>query len=280
MLQISIIVFREILEIALVISILVVATRGVKGRKRWICAGIGLGVLGSVILAFFTDNISSSLEGVGQEIFNASILLASAVMISWTVIWMTKYGKKIAFNLKLLGRSVAVGEKELISLMPVVALCVLREGAEIVLFSYGSFVSGANIANLMVGALSGLLSGIVVGFALYYGLLKILGKHFFTVTTYLLVLLAAGMTSQAIGFLSMGGIVPEIIYPVWDSSFLISEQGIIGKVLHALIGYIARPSAAQLIGYFSVVTLLVLGLHYDWIKEKLGKKTFFKKLTS
>jgi high-affinity iron transporter len=111
-------------------------------------------------------------------------------------------------------------------------------------------------------------------------LLKVLGRHFFTVTTYLLVLLAAGMTSQAIGFLSMGGIVPEIIYPVWDSSFLISEQGILGKVLHALIGYISRPSAAQLIGYFAVVILLIAGLHYDWIKEKFSKKTFLKKLSS
>lgn len=266
MLQIAIIVFREILEIALVISILVAATKGVKGRNKWIFSGIGLGVLGAVLLAFFTDNISSALDGVGQEIFNASILFASASMISWTVIWMTKHGKKISANLKHLGKSVAVGDESLFALMPVVAFCVLREGAEIVLFSYGAFVSGNHIPDLIIGAISGLAIGIAVGFALYYGLLKILGKYFFITTSYLLIFLAAGMVAQAIGFLSIVGLVPEIIYPVWDSSFLISEQGLLGRILHALIGYIAKPSASQLISYGLVMLLLILGLNYERIK--------------
>lgn len=266
MLQIAIIVFREVLEIALVISILMAATKRVAGRSRWILAGMGLGILGAVILAFFTDNISNSLDGVGQEVFNAVILLASSAMISWTVIWMTKYGKKISSDLKHLGKAVAIGEESLFALMPVVAFCVLREGAEIVLFSYGAFVSGNQISDLIIGALSGLFIGVAVGFGLYFGLLKIFGKYFFTVTSYLLIFLAAGMVAQAVGFLSIAGLVPEIIYPMWDSSFLISDQGILGKVLHALIGYIAKPSAAQLISYFLVMTCLIVGLNYDRVK--------------
>lgn len=269
MLQIAIIVFREILEIALVVSILVAATNGVKGRNKWILSGIGLGICGSILIALFTDQISNSLNGVGQEIFNASILMASSAMVSWTVVWMKKHGKKISANLKRLGKSVVDGEEELFAVVPVVAFCVLREGAEIVLFSYGAFVSGNNISNLILGALSGLALGIAVGFGLYFGLLKIFGKYFFTITSYLLIFLAAGMFSQAIGFLSTAGIVPEIIYPVWDSSFLVSDQGILGKLLHALIGYIAKPSLAQLVVYFLVMIFLVVGMNYDRIKQKL-----------
>lgn len=260
MLKIAIIVFREVLEIALVISILIAATKGISGRKRWIFSGIGLGILGAALLAFFTDNISESFEGSGQEIFNACVLLASSAMISWTVIWMTKYGREISANLKKLGKSIVDGHKSLIALMSVVAFAVLREGSEIVLFSYGAFVSGDNISDLIIGAIVGLACGLAAGFGLYFGLLKVLGKHFFSVTSWLLIFLAAGMVSQAIGFLSNVNLVPEIIYPVWDSAFLISEDGILGRVLHALIGYIAKPSAAQLIGYVIVVCALAGGL--------------------
>jgi high-affinity iron transporter len=260
MLKIAIIVFREILEIALVISILVAATNGINGRKRWIFSGIVLGILGAALLAFFTDSISESFEGSGQEIFNATILLVSSGMIAWTVIWMTKYGKKVSTNLKQLGKSVADGHESLFALMPVVAFAVLREGAEVVLFSYGAFVSGYSIVDLATGAVIGLVCGLAVGFGLYFGLLKMLGKHFFSVTSWLLIFLAAGMVAQAIGFLSHANLIPEIVYPLWDSTFLIDEKSILGRVLHALIGYIAKPSAAQLIGYLAVVGLLVVGL--------------------
>ncbi|MES2677674.1 MAG: FTR1 family protein [Pseudomonadota bacterium] len=270
MLKIAIIVFREVLEIALVISILVAATEGIKGRNKWIFAGLGLGILGAVLLAFFTDNISSSLDGTGQEIFNAVVLLASSSMIAWTVIWMSKYGRQISANLKKLGKSVVDGETSLIALMPVVAFAVLREGAEIVLFSYGSFVSGDNIADLALGAIFGLACGMLAGFALYYGMIKVLGRHFFTITSWLLIFLAAGMVANAIGFLSNANLISPIIYPLWDSSFLISEEGIFGKILHALFGYIAKPSAAQLIGYLTTITALVIGLNYDKIKVILS----------
>ncbi len=269
MLKVAIIVFREILEISLVISILVAATKEVRGRNRWIFAGIGLGISGAVLLALFTDNISSSLNGSGQEIFNATILLASSSMIAWTVIWMKKYGKQISANLKQLGKSVVDGDKSLIALMPVVAFAVLREGAEIVLFSYGSFVSGDSVFDLVIGAVAGLTFGILVGFGLYFGLIKVLGRHFFTITSWLLILLAAGMVSEAIGFLSNVGAIPEIIYPMWDSSFLVSEQGILGKVMHAMLGYIAKPSAAQLIGYIAVILALVFGLNYNKIRGRV-----------
>ena len=40
----AILVFREVLEAALIISIVCAATRGLPGRGRWVSAGIGLGV--------------------------------------------------------------------------------------------------------------------------------------------------------------------------------------------------------------------------------------------
>jgi high-affinity iron transporter len=67
MLQIAIVVFREILEVSLIIGILTAATKEIEGRTKWLLAGLGLGIIGSFALAFSTDKISESLDGMGQE---------------------------------------------------------------------------------------------------------------------------------------------------------------------------------------------------------------------
>src|SRR5574338_553115 len=64
-------------------------------------------------------------------------------------------------------------------LLAVVALAVLREGSEIVLFLYGMAAGGAGKADLLLGMPVGLGGGVAVGFALYFGLLRIPMKHFF-----------------------------------------------------------------------------------------------------
>ena len=249
MFQTSIIVFREILEVALVIGILAAATVGVKGRTAWIIHGLLLGIFGSVGIAFFADNISQSLEGRGQEAFNASILLIAAAMISWTLVWMKKHAKEISGNLKKLGKSVIDGEKEVTAILIVVALSTLREGAETVLFSYGLYSSGtSSLYEIFCGGAIGLLAGMIAGFSMYYGLIKT-GKHFFAVTSWMLIFLTAGMVSNAFGFLVSADFVPAIKYPLWDSSFLISDGSAVGIVLNMLTGYISKPSAIQLIVY-------------------------------
>lgn len=269
MFQIAVIVFREIIEIALIISILIAATNGISGRGKFILLGVALGVLGSVIVALFTGNISDLFNGTGQEAFNAAILLLSSAMISWTVIWMKKHAAAITANIQQLSQSVTKGNKSLFVLLPVAAFSVLREGTEIVLFSYGSFISGTSMVSLVIGALSGLMAGVIVGLGFYYGLLKVFGKYFFTITGWMLILLAAGMAAQAMSFLASGGYVPQMAYPLWDSSFIITENSFIGKILHIVIGYVAKPSGIQVLGYGLTLLLIFFCLHIDKLSFKV-----------
>ena len=88
MLSFAVIVFREILEISLVIGVLIAATRGLKNRKKWIGIGLGMGIVGSIVVAFFAEGISNAMEGMGQELFNATILILATILIGWTVVWM------------------------------------------------------------------------------------------------------------------------------------------------------------------------------------------------
>ena len=226
----------------------------------WIGAGIAAGVLGAILVAAFASGIAGALSGMGQEYFNAFVLLAAVVMIGWHVVWMARHGRELAAQMKQVGSAVTSGHRPLTALLIVVAIAVLREGSEVVLFGYGLLASGSSAASLALGGVLGLLAGVALGFALYFGLLKIPMRHFFTATNGLLVLLAAGLASEAAGKLVQADALPTLVDTVWDSSWLLSDQSWLGQTLKVLVGYTAQPSGIQLAFYGATVVLLVLGM--------------------
>ena len=260
MLQIAIVVFREILEISLILGILSAATKEIEGRAKWILGGLTLGAIVSIALAFFTDTISDSLNGQGQEFFNGLVLLSAAAMISWTVIWMQKHAKSISGELKKLSNSIREGKKPLYILLFVVFLSTVREGTEIVLFTYSYYLAGEDVFYISSGLIIGIIFGSAVGFALYLGILKASGKYFFIVTTYLLVFLASGIAAQGIGFWINADIVPAFGNPLFDISGILPQTSILGKFLHIFFGYLDQPAGIQLLVYFVNLAVLFLGL--------------------
>jgi len=137
MLAAALIVFREVLEAALIVSVIMAATKGVAHRLRFIFGGIGAGVAGAFALAFFTAQLSESFSGNGQELFSALILFSVVGLLGWHIIWMQKHGRELASTMRQVGDDVRGGRKSLMVLATVVGLAVLREGAEIVLFTQG-----------------------------------------------------------------------------------------------------------------------------------------------
>ncbi len=260
MLATLLLVFREVLEAALIVSIVAAATRGVARRGAWIGGGIALGVLGACLVALFANGIADAMSGMGQEWFNACVLLAAVAMIGWHVIWMSRHGRELALQMKDIGSAVSSGSRPLTALLVVVAIAVLREGSEVVLFGYGLLASGSSAAALMLGGALGILAGVGVGFAMYFGLLKIPMKHFFNATNGLLVLLAAGLASEAAGKLVQADALPTLVDTLWDSSWLLSDDSLLGKTLHVLVGYTAQPSGIQMAFYAATVLLLLFGM--------------------
>jgi FTR1 family protein len=252
----ALIVLREVFEAALIIGIVLAATRGVARRSLWIAGGVALGIVGAIVVAGFAERIANALEGVGQELFNAGVLLAATAMLGWHNVWMKRHGAELAGQMKSIGRDVTSGSASMSVLLLVVGLAVLREGSEVVLFLYGIAAGGADAAQLLVGSMLGLAGGIAIGWALYRGLLRIPPRHLFGVTSWLLLLLAAGMAAQAAGFLVQAGTLPALADPVWDSSSWLPEHGLFGQVLHALVGYSERPSGMQLAFFLTVALIL------------------------
>jgi high-affinity iron transporter len=259
MLQIFIIVFREILEISVIIGLVLAATKGLKNRNKWVICGILFGLLGSILIALFTSNISNAIEGQGQEVFNAIIISIITILLIWTVVWMKSHGQNITKKIKHVSQKIHEGESSFIPLMFVIASTIFREGAEIVLFAYGSYAAhNLSLVNIMIGAGGGLVVGSIVGITIYQGLICFTGKYIFQVTALLLSFIAAGMASQAINFLHASGLLNIFSYTLWNSSNLIADSSILGQFLNILLGYDSQPTVMQVIVYCS--TLLVIYL--------------------
>lgn len=255
----ALIVFRETLEAALFVGIIAAATRGLADRTKWLAGGVLAGVLGALALAAGAEKVSALANGIGQDLVNVGILSLALVMLAWHCIWVSTHGRDMSRDAKQLGSSVRDGSRTPRALMLAVTLAVLREGAETVLFVAG-LASGAPEGShgLLAGAALGLLSGVVFGFLIYFGLSRIKPQHLFGVTNVLILLLSAAIASQLARALAQSGLVDLWSATVWDTSRVLQSDSPAGVVLHALVGYDAQPSGLQLAFYLG--TLLIIGM--------------------
>lgn len=255
MLATLIIVFREVIEAGLVIGIVLAATRGVPRRSLWVGGGVVAGIAAACVVAASADAIANMMAGTGQELLNASVMAIAVLMLTGHNVWMAREGRHMAQEMQSLGGAVVTGQRSLTALAVVVAVAVLREGSEIVLFLYGIALSAGSTANSMfLGGAIGLALGAVVSATMYFGLMRIPTRHLFAVTSWLIALLAAGMASQAMVFLQQAGLVTVLSHVVWDTSGTLSDGSLAGKALHTLVGYSDRPTGIQLVVYAATLT--------------------------
>ena len=264
MLAAALIVFREVLEAGLIVGVVMAATEGVAGRGRWIAGGIGAGVLGAAVVALFAQQLSSAFAGSGQNAFNAAILIAAVLMLSWHILWMSRHAREMVREVRTLGAKIAAGEATLLAMATVVAVAVLREGSEVVLFLYGvASAGGSRPGAMLAGGLLGVVGGAALCGLIYRGLLAIPTARLFSVTNALVALLAAGMAGQAAVLLAQANWIPSLGEQLWDTSALLSDDSLIGRALHALIGYSDRPMGVQIAAYLVVLAALItLGRHF------------------
>jgi high-affinity iron transporter len=255
-----IITFREIFEISIVLCIVLAATKGVPHRGKWIFAGVAAGAIVSILIGIFANVFAHLTSSFNPQLLNAIVLLVTAGLIMYTVLWMQKQGREIAHQAKSIGQAVAVGEKPLHMLAIVVGLSVLREGVEVVLFLYGLIASSETSSiRAIEGAFVGSLLGVIAGLLLYYGMLRIPMKYFFAVIRWMLTFLAASMMSNAAGKLASINILPTLGAPIWNSSMLLSQDSILGRLLHMFLGYLDKPMGIQLIFYIATI-FVIMGL--------------------
>ena len=185
----------------------------------------------------------------------------AVVMLAWHNIWMASHSAALVHHTRALGIEIRDGRRECSVVMIITGLAVLREGSEMVLFLYGiAAAQGVASWPMLTGGLAGLAAGIVVGYVLYAGLLRIPLRWFFTATGVLVLFLAAGMASQAARFLIQADLLPSLATPLWDTSALLPQASLLGTLLHSLIGYEAQPAGMQIVFYITVLVVIGTGM--------------------
>jgi high-affinity iron transporter len=253
----GLIVFRESLEAALFVGIVAAATRGVMNRTRWLSFGVAAGVFGSVLLASVMGQISSWANGIGQDIVTAFTLSIALCMLAWHCIWVSPNSNQMLKDAKQIGASTSQGNHTLWALAIAVALSVLREGAETVLFVAGLLKGSSESQGALISSITtGLAVGAFAGWLIYAGLGRVKPHHLFAVTNMFILMLAGSLASQLAKTANQADWISAFSERAWDTSALLPNDSAIGMVLHGVLGFDASPTQLQVFFYFGTTVLI------------------------
>ncbi len=274
----TIVSLREGIEIALILAIMLSYLRGTKQPelKRYIYGGAFLAIASSITVAFVLGGIWGIFEGPTLALFEGSVVLIAAFLLTTMVLWMWQAGSGIASEIEgSMAEQTAM--KSGVGLLLLSFALILREGVELVLFTTALAIQDGAITYL--GITLGLSVALVVGVLMYIGSVKISMKKLFNWTSVLLVLFAAGMIAYGIHELQEAGLLLFGPLELWDinppvlpdgSYPLLHEKGLVGGLIKSLFGYNGNPSALELVGYISYIALVSLYYYWHQIKADLS----------
>lgn len=252
-----ILVLREVLEAALLLSILLAMSHYLGLQTRWIFMALAGGILGSIAYGAGIGAVSETFDGMGQELLNAAmqfaifgLLLLVGILLIWNRTGRQQYLPLLQWCMVL-----------------AVTLATLREGSEV----YVYLMAFRHQEDLRQGVLFGAMIGGGIGFSIgalfYYLLVGLPRRQRLIVALVLLTLVAAGLCLQATQLLEQADVLPAQT-PMWDSSQWLSENSLMGQLFYALLGYEATPTRIAVTAYLCGLLLMALLLSVTWLKTR------------
>ena len=241
-----IIVLREVLEAALLFSVLMALTSRLALSFKWAGWSLAGGIIGAALYAINVDTVSDWIDGVGQEVVNASLQLG---IYTLTLVFLVL----LAYRISTERRCCALAITTVMAVA--VSLALTREGFEVVIYLYSTMFENQHMPAVVMGAIIGSSIGISIGILFYYMLRNLTVRWSVNIGVFLLVMVAAGMSSQAALLLIQADILPSQL-PLWNTGDWLSETSVTGQLLYALAGYESTPTAVQAGFYFGGLLLL------------------------
>jgi high-affinity iron transporter len=235
---------------------------GARAQFRWVTVGGALGLAASVAMGVAVGFLSGPLLDVGPDLIGAGVIFLAVVLLTWHAWWMQQHARGIKGDIQdRIDRARATQRLWIVGLIAFTG--VFREGAETVLFLWGILAQATSAAGWgsVLAGVAGIATAAALGWAIFCGGKSVSLPRFFTITTVLILFLAAGLFSAGLGRLQGLGLLP-ITMPLWDTSSLLSDSSIVGSFLSGLVGYRARPSLIEVAGYAGYLLcagVLVLG---------------------
>jgi len=267
MIAAALITFREGLEAALIVGILVGYIRKTgRGRhERILWLGVAVAVAASAVLAVAIRAVGLELEGRAEAIFEGLTMFVAAGLLTWMIFWMQYHARDVKSALERdLQRAIGSGQRW--GLASVAFVAVFREGVETAIF-VAAAAFAVQGAPTLAGALLGLVSAAIAGYLVYSSTARLNLKAFFNVTSALLLVFAAGLLAHGVHELQEAAILPTLVEHVWDSSAVLDEGSILGQLTSALVGYNADPSLLEVVFYWGYWGLAIFGGR-RWIDQR------------
>lgn len=280
-----VITLREGVEASLVVGIVMAYLQKAQRKSLypWVYGGIGAGIFASVALGGAFLGVLHSIETSNaayapliKAVLEGGFSLVAVGLLSWMLVWMTRQAKSLKSELEAAVSS-AIDQPHAATLaagtsvLSLVAIAVLREGFETVVFIAAQFQEGSVP---ILGAIAGLVSAVGIGILLFNVGVKINLRLFFQVMGVLLLLIVAGLVMTTLrhadhAIALLGQLSPQwsnacfsqascILGPqVWDTSAILPDRQFPGILLKALLGYRDHLYLAQAIAY--VLFLISVG---------------------
>lgn len=249
MLAAFLITLRETLEAALIVGIILAYLKKTKneGHGKFVWGGVVGGLIVSVVLALVFNFWFGGFEGQAEELYEGIVMLLAAGLLSWMILWMLTQRRDMKANIegKVAGH---IEDEHPWGLFTLALVGVAREGIETVIFLEATLV-GSGFDSVFGGALVGIVVALLGSYALFKGLARVPLRKFFTFSSVLLILFAAGLFAHGIHELQEAGIVPVLMEHVWDMNGILDENGIVGSMMKALFGYNGNPNLLEVIFY-------------------------------
>ncbi len=265
------IAFREGLEAALIIGIVFgyLKKTGQTAYRRQAWIGVLAAVVTCIAVAVGIQIIGAELEGAAEQIFEGTTMLLAVAFLTWMVFWMRYQSRNMKSSLEQeLQRALNAGQGR--GMMAVTFLAVFREGVELALFlSAAAFAS--NGVDTLVGGVAGIGISALVGYLIYASVARLNLRRFFSVTSFMLLVFAAGLFALGIHEFQEAGLLPTIVEHLWNINYLIDENSAVGQLLKAVIGYTSSPSLLQVVGYVAYWGFALFGIR--WLVDRKISRT-------
>jgi high-affinity iron transporter len=249
---------REGLEMALIVTILLGYLRSVnqKAHFREIWYGVAAAALLSIGIGAGLELASHELDGRVLEAFEGFTMLFAVIVLTWMLFWMKRQSAGISQDLKM-RVDTALSRGSVMALTLLAFSAVGREGLETALFLFAGSTRHGSDAAFVAGGVAGFAIAAAAGIVLYYGAARLPIRQFFTVSGIMLMVLAAGLLTNALAELHEATIIPDLGVRPWDTENVLPMTSSLGKYLHTLLGYDSAPAMAQIFLYWLYLGVVV-----------------------
>lgn len=247
---------REGLEAALVIAIVLGALARIDRRDcfRLVWGGAASAGALSVVVAVLLRWLGWRLEAAAEEIFEGSLLLAAAALLTWMIFWVNRRSRHLREALHA-GVGNAVCSPGARGVFALTFVAVFREGVELALFLTAAAFD-TNATSAVAGTVFGLLGAGLLGTLLFSSTTSLSPRRFFQATSVVLAFVAAGLLAKGVHEFNEAGWISAGVTPIWNAQEWLSDDSPLGSLLGSLFGYTSTPTWSMVfayLGYFGLV---------------------------